>query len=110
SLRTGDVVGRFGGDEFLVLLDNCSEEDAIRVTAAMMERLGALECLWAGQPLQARASVGIAVATQRDQSWVTLVERADVACYDAKTRGGNQWRMYHDDATANIKVGREARP
>jgi EAL domain-containing protein (putative c-di-GMP-specific phosphodiesterase class I) len=39
----------------------------------------------------------------------TLVERADVACYDAKTHGGNQWRLFHDDATANIKVGRERR-
>jgi len=109
GLRTGDVVGRFGGDEFLVLLDHCSEEDAIRVTTAMMERLRALECLWAGQPLQARASVGIAVATQRDQSWVAIVERADVACYDAKTRGGNQWRVFHEDATVNVKVGHERR-
>jgi EAL domain-containing protein (putative c-di-GMP-specific phosphodiesterase class I) len=35
------------------------------------------------------------------------VERADVACYDAKTRGGNQWRVFHDDATVTVKVGRE---
>jgi len=109
SLRTGDVVGRFGGDEFLVLLDHCAEEDAIRVTTAIIERLRALECLWAGQPLQARASVGIAVATLRDQSWTQLVERADVACYDAKAHGGNQWRIFRDDATVNVKVGRERR-
>jgi diguanylate cyclase (GGDEF)-like protein/PAS domain S-box-containing protein len=109
SLRTGDVVGRFGGDEFLVILNHCAAEDAIRITTAMIERLQKLECLWAGQPLQARASVGIAVATERDQSWSGLVERADVACYDAKTHGGNQWRMFRDDATANVKVGRERR-
>jgi diguanylate cyclase (GGDEF)-like protein/PAS domain S-box-containing protein len=109
GLRTGDVVGRFGGDEFLVLLEHCAEEDAIRVTAALVERLRALECLWLGQALQARASVGIAVATQRDQSWAQLVERADVACYDAKAHGGNQWRMFRDDATVNVKVGRERR-
>jgi len=93
----------------LVLLEHCGEEDAIRITSVMIERLQKLECLWVGQALQARASVGIAVATQRDQSWTTLVERADVACYDAKTHGGNQWRLFHDDATANIKVGRERR-
>jgi len=109
SLRTGDVVGRFGGDEFLVLLEHCAEEDAIRITKTMIERLQNIECLWVGQALQARASVGIAVAPQRDQSWTALVERADLACYDAKTHGGNQWRMFHDDATANIKVGRERR-
>ena len=76
SLRTGDVVGRFGGDEFLVLLEHCSEEDAVRVTAAMTDRLRKLECLWAGQALHARASIGIAIATARDQSWTGLVERA----------------------------------
>ena len=105
----GDVVGRFGGDEFLVLLEHCSEQDAMRVTGSMIERLRPQQCLWAGQCLQARASVGIAVAPQRDQSWVSLVERADLACYDAKARGGDQWRMFHDDATVNVKVGRERR-
>ena len=109
SLRTGDVVGRFGGDEFLVLLEHCAEEDAVRITSALIERLRNQECLWAGQTVQARASVGIAIATQRDQSWMGLVERADVACYDAKARGGNQWRMFHDEATVNVKVGRERR-
>jgi diguanylate cyclase (GGDEF)-like protein/PAS domain S-box-containing protein len=109
SLRTGDVVGRFGGDEFLVLLEHCAEEHAVRVTAAMLERLRNQECLWAGQVLQARASIGVAVATQRDQSWVSLVERADVACYDAKARGGDQWCKFHDDATVNVKAGRERR-
>jgi diguanylate cyclase (GGDEF)-like protein/PAS domain S-box-containing protein len=106
SLRTGDLVGRFGGDEFLIILEHCGQEDAVRVTAAMVERLREQECLWAGQPVQARASVGIAISA-RDQSWVALVERADVACYDAKTRGGNQWRMFCDDATVTVKVGRE---
>jgi len=109
TLRTGDVIGRFGGDEFLVLLEHCGENDAVRITQTMLERLRAQECLWAGQALKARASVGIAVAAARDQSWVTLVERADVACYDAKTRGGNQWRMFQDDASVNVKVGRERR-
>jgi diguanylate cyclase (GGDEF)-like protein/PAS domain S-box-containing protein len=109
TLRTGDVIGRFGGDEFLVLLEHCAENDAVRITQTILERLRGQECLWAGQAVQARASVGIAIATKRDQSWVTLVERADVACYDAKTRGGNQWRMFHDDASVNVKVGRERR-
>jgi len=107
ALRNGDLIGRFGGDEFLVILEHCGQEDAVRITAGMVEQLRQLECLWAGQPLLARASVGIAVAAQRDESWVALVERADVACYDAKTRGGNQWRVFHDDATVTVKVGRE---
>jgi diguanylate cyclase (GGDEF)-like protein/PAS domain S-box-containing protein len=106
ALRTGDLIGRFGGDEFLIILGHCGQEDAVRVTAAMVERLRTAEFLWAGQPLQARASVGIAVSA-RDKSWVALVERADVACYDAKTRGGNQWRLFCDDATVTVKVGRE---
>jgi diguanylate cyclase (GGDEF)-like protein/PAS domain S-box-containing protein len=109
SVRTGDVVGRFGGDEFLVLLSHCAQEDAMRITNSMLERMRQQECLWAGRSLQARASIGIAVATQRDQSWVSLVERADIACYDAKARGGDQWRMFHDDATVNVKVGRDRR-
>jgi diguanylate cyclase (GGDEF)-like protein/PAS domain S-box-containing protein len=109
SVRTGDVVGRFGGDEFLVLLGHCAQEDATRITTGLLEQLRAQVCLWAGQSIQARASIGVAVATERDQSWVSLVERADIACYDAKARGGDQWRMFQDDATVNVKVGRDRR-
>ena len=109
ELRAGDLVGRFGGDEFLIVLEHCSEQDAVRVTAAMMERLRNEQCLWSGQALKPRASVGIAVASGRDQSWVALVERADLACYDAKARGGDQVCQYREDATVNVKVGRERR-
>lgn len=99
AIRAGDTVGRFGGDEFLVL---CEEVDDEAAAMAVAERLAfELEA-----PLQVadseafvRASVGIALAEPGDESISaeSLVRNADVAMYRAKEGGRDRACLFEED-------------
>jgi diguanylate cyclase (GGDEF)-like protein/PAS domain S-box-containing protein len=106
SVRAGDLIARFGGDEFLVLLERTNEDNAMRVAQAMLKALEAEPFLWAGQAMQARASLGVGLGSGQDATWLTFLERADMACYDAKSQGGSQVRMFTNDGSTNRRVGR----
>lgn len=105
SARANDAIARLGGDEFVLLLENCGLNDAHRIAESIVARLGAEDFLWAGQTLKMRASVGVAVGRD-DPAWITILERADMASYDAKAAGGNCVRVFHEDATSNVRLGR----
>lgn len=88
SLRTnsGDRVFRIGGEEFAVLLANCSAEDAVKVAQRLCATVRGLELL-EGQPVT--VSAGVAWAgdpTQHDDAF----KRADEALYLAKNSGRNR--------------------
>jgi diguanylate cyclase (GGDEF)-like protein/PAS domain S-box-containing protein len=106
SVRAGDLIARFGGDEFLVLLERSTEESAMRVANAMLKALEAEQFLWAGQALYARASLGVGMGSGSDATWLTFLERADMACYDAKAQGGSRVKLFRDDGSTNLRIGR----
>jgi diguanylate cyclase (GGDEF)-like protein/PAS domain S-box-containing protein len=87
ALRPGDVVGRFGGDEFVVVCENITGET---VAVAVADRLReALEEPFevAGRRLVVTASIGIARTSGDDTHADALIRDADVAMYRAKGRG-----------------------
>lgn len=94
AVRAGDLIARFGGDEFLVLLERTSEEAAVRVSQSMLRSIASNEFLWTGQSVTASASLGVGMGSGSDANWVSILERADSACYDAKKSGGNCVRQF----------------
>jgi diguanylate cyclase (GGDEF)-like protein/PAS domain S-box-containing protein len=89
AVRDGDVVGRIGGDEFVVLCrGRSSPADVAAVAARIVERL-AQPIGWEGTPLVVGASVGVAMAGGDDDAR-SLIRRADGGVYLAKRRGGSQ--------------------
>ncbi|HZT67036.1 MAG TPA: EAL domain-containing protein [Acidimicrobiales bacterium] len=87
SLRPGDVVARFGGDEFTVLLEGVSgEADAVASAERITETLADPIILPGGHEVVASISIGIAV-TRPGQSPDDVLRDADVAMYQAKRRG-----------------------
>ena len=97
SLRTTDllgsdpacnVVGRFGGDEFLVLINDLkSPDDATVAAARLLDSLTAVYSIF-GCEVQSTASVGIVTSEQCAVSVEEIVRNADVAMYVAKRSGG----------------------
>ncbi len=90
SARETDIVARFGGDEFAVVLPETGSEGAVAVAERIRERLAARGFL-AGDGLDVRlsASVGIATLPDAATSAEDLVRAADAAMYRVKAHGKN---------------------
>lgn len=88
SVRPGDLVARFGGDEFTVMLRGADEPTATEVAARIRRGLSAPVTLAGGTEVDVTASVGLAVAAQgRTVTAEELIRDADTAMYRAKDQG-----------------------
>ncbi|MDF2621211.1 MAG: diguanylate cyclase with sensor [Xanthobacteraceae bacterium] len=93
SRRTGDVITRYGGEEFAVVLADTDETDAVTVATSMLRAVRDLRVAHAGSPYGiVTVSVGIAIheaATHDTTTPPVLVANADRALYAAKQAGRN---------------------
>jgi diguanylate cyclase (GGDEF)-like protein len=90
AVRAGDVVGRVGGDEFVILLNGTSPEAGRQVA----DRILAPSESWNAWPAL-RASLGVAIGSP-DLPFESGVRRADMAMYEAKRSGGMRWVEWSD--------------
>jgi diguanylate cyclase (GGDEF)-like protein len=95
ELRPSDLLGRYGGEEFVALLDATMAEQAMHVATRLCRRVHRLEIPANGDSLLLSISIGVAMRQQGD-SLESLIERADQAKYNAKLNGRNQVCMYGD--------------
>ena len=92
-LRASDSVGRFGGDEFVVICPDVADEAAALVVAERALEILDGPCLIDGQPTLLSASVGVALGTA-DGDARELIRRADAAMYQAKEQGRRRMVVY----------------
>jgi diguanylate cyclase (GGDEF)-like protein/PAS domain S-box-containing protein len=102
-LRESDTVGRFGGDEFVLLLDEpASVVDAApvleRVRKAVLQSISV-----SGQEVQVSCSIGVAVYPNDGGDAGTLLMNADAAMYRAKELGKNNIQFYTREMNASIE-------
>ncbi len=89
AVRDGDTVGRYGGEEFLVILPSSSPDVAAQVGERIREKLAGEPVSLAGQTIPLTISVGVASLLDNDDA-ESLLERADEALYAAKQGGRNR--------------------
>ncbi|MGR9108968.1 MAG: diguanylate cyclase domain-containing protein, partial [Gammaproteobacteria bacterium] len=91
TVRAADTAARFGGDEFLVLLDNVHQyEDAVQVAQKVLAAV-AIPLKIGNEKLKLSASIGIALYPDDAQDPQPLLQAADAALYRAKAQGRNRF-------------------
>jgi diguanylate cyclase (GGDEF)-like protein/PAS domain S-box-containing protein len=97
AVRASDTLCRFGGDEFIVLLPEVHDPEA--TTAAATRLLDAVAAIHniKQHELQVTACIGISVYPDDGDDGDTLIKNADVAMYQAKSRGGSRYQFFHRD-------------
>jgi diguanylate cyclase (GGDEF)-like protein len=99
-LRDSDTIARWGGDEFVVLLDHLNQEaDALQVAQKILDRL-AMPFTVQERACHVTLGIGIAVFTGDDCDLDTLLQRADIAMRRARSRGENVVQLWAPDGLA----------
>jgi len=101
SLRNSDTVARLGGDEFVVLLPEMNEEKQLTIVATKILAAVRSPFVLAGQELRVTVSIGISNYPQDGEDEQTLMKNADIAMYNAKEEGKNNFRFYSAELNAN---------
>lgn len=94
SLRKGDIVGRFGGDEFVVLITEFNNPGQLAAVARQVIDTIAQPLVEGAHKYRVTASVGISMFPQDGEDTKTLLQNADSAMYRAKEQGKNRFNFY----------------
>lgn len=105
-LRESDLLARFGGDEFTVLLYNLDAEAALRVAENLRSKMDNHRFLEQGHVYNIGCSIGVAMIDSSVQTVDECMAHADLACHLAKTQGRNCVYVYRPEDTS--KTGMEA--
>ena len=90
EIRSSDAVGRYGGEEFLMVLPNGSESEVFTLAERIRARICETPVEYMGMQIPVAVSIGVTVATDGSQSIDRLIQAADKALYRAKHAGRNR--------------------
>jgi diguanylate cyclase (GGDEF)-like protein len=100
-VRDLDTVARLGGDEFVVLLSHTGDGSYATTVAQRILALTARPFTLLGQEFRVTASIGISTYPQDGRDEQTLTKNADIAMYQAKAEGKNNFQLYSEKLNAN---------
>jgi diguanylate cyclase (GGDEF)-like protein len=102
ALRPGDIIARFGGDEFAILLPGVDDEDLALIVADRIAMALDAPIMVEGQERYVTASVGLRSATGGELTPEEMLRDADAAMYRAKELGKDRWERF--DAALRAQV------
>jgi diguanylate cyclase (GGDEF)-like protein len=94
GVRKDDIVARFGGDEFTILIPEINHKDAETICQAIVKDLRDHHFMEGGQTFSVPCSIGATLFDSNVLSAEDLMAQADMACHDAKAKGRNRVQFY----------------
>ena len=106
KVRWRDTLSRLGGDEFGILLERCSIDEAMRMAETLREAVQNFRFSWEDRAFRLGASVGVVPITADNEDVASILSAADSACMAAKEAGRNR---VHNFAENDIELMRRRR-
>ncbi len=100
TVREEDILSRFGGEEFTVLLPDTNRKQVLMAAERVRTGIEVMEVPWESQTLRVTVSLGVSVHVPGENiSEKSLLERADEALYKSKKNGRNRITLFHPEDT-----------
>ncbi|MEN8107357.1 MAG: EAL domain-containing protein [Pseudomonadota bacterium] len=94
NLRKNDLIARFGGDEFTIVLKDINQESAVRLVEDLMKIMQDIHFVEDGQSLSVLCSIGVTMIDSGRCTPDELLSQADFACHEAKACGRNRYHFH----------------
>lgn len=106
TVRESDIVIRYGGEEFIVLLVNVkSEEAALNVAQKIAQTVRENEInVYAGNKLKKTVSIGLSMYPQDSTNFEAVIKNADIALYEAKNSGRDKVVRFKEEQVSSIDL------
>ena len=95
-IRNNDILGRLGGDEFGLILQNCGHESALKISNNIIKIISEMEFNWDGGNYNIGVSIGINPLNKNTKDSAEAIRKADLACYTAKDHGRGRVYIYEE--------------
>jgi diguanylate cyclase (GGDEF)-like protein len=89
NIRTSDIICRWGGDEFIILLKNCDKDNSLKIAEKIRREINYSFMYYKGRTFKTSATIGISLY-EKDDDLDRIIEKADKALYKAKYNGRNR--------------------
>jgi diguanylate cyclase (GGDEF)-like protein len=104
SIRTSDVLARYGGDEFVILLTHTSSENARTVAERIRSAIANTSFDMKGNRIATTVSIGVASFPEDVDDAVEVLDKADIALYKSKQGGRNKVTYYNRELEVVAKI------
>jgi diguanylate cyclase (GGDEF)-like protein/PAS domain S-box-containing protein len=107
KVRWRDCLSRLGGDEFGMLLESCTLEEAMRSAEGLVTAIDEFKFNWEDRSFKLTASIGVVPITAENEDVASIINAADSACQAAKEAGRNRVHSYEENDIDLMRRRRE---
>ena len=90
GIRDNDILGRYGGEEFVVILPKTAKTQALEIAERIRANIASHQFLYEGTPIKLTVSCGVASLKENVKDHIAFFKLADKAAYQAKNQGRNK--------------------
>ena len=99
-IRPPDIIGRYGGEEFVIGLVECDQAGALQIAERIRLKIAQDPFAWEHHVTAVTVSIGVVMLSPEIDQVETLIARADQAMYHAKRKGRNRVELYNEECAS----------